>query len=50
MCSEESGIEKVDPDEVKIGEIVVIKPGERVPLDAVVTEGSSMIDASAHHG
>ncbi len=43
-------IEKVDPDEVKIGELIVIKAGERVPLDAVVTEGSSMMDTSALTG
>ncbi len=42
--------EKVDPDEVEIGELIVIKPGEKVPLDAEVTEGSSMLDTAALTG
>ena len=41
---------KVDPDEVKVDEIIVITPGERVPLDAVVLSGSSSVDASALTG
>lgn len=41
---------KVDPDEVKVGEIIVIKPGERVPLDAVVVSGCSSVDTSALTG
>ncbi len=41
---------KLDPDEVKVDEIIVIKPGERVPLDAVVLSGSSSVDASALTG
>jgi heavy metal-(Cd/Co/Hg/Pb/Zn)-translocating P-type ATPase len=41
---------KVDPDEVKIGDIIVIKPGERIPLDAKVIEGNSMVDTSALTG
>jgi len=43
-------LEKVDPDDVKVDEIIVIKPGERVPLDAVVLSGSSSIDTSALTG
>lgn len=43
-------IEKVDPDEVKIGDMIVIRPGEKIPLDAVVTDGSSMLDTSALTG
>jgi Cd2+/Zn2+-exporting ATPase len=43
-------LEKVDPDEVKVDETIVIKPGERVPLDAVVLNGSSSIDTSALTG
>ena len=42
--------EKVDPDEVKIGDIIVIKPGEKVPLDGIVIEGKSMLDVSALTG
>jgi Cd2+/Zn2+-exporting ATPase len=41
---------KVDPDEVKIGDIIVIKAGEKVPLDGKVIEGSSMLDTSALTG
>ena len=43
-------IEKVDPDEVAIGDTIVIRPGEKVPLDAVVLEGNSMMDTSALTG
>ena len=43
-------LEKVDPDEVKVDEIIVIKPGERIPLDAVVLSGSSSVDTSALTG
>ncbi len=41
---------QVDPEEVKIGDEIVIKPGERVPLDGVVTEGNSFVDTSALTG
>lgn len=41
---------KIDPDEVQIGDIIVIKPGERVPLDGTVIEGFSMVDTSALTG
>ena len=41
---------KVDPDEVKIGDIIVIKPGERIPLDGEVIDGNSMVDISALTG
>ncbi|HCJ4522265.1 TPA: cadmium-translocating P-type ATPase [Listeria innocua] len=41
---------KVDPDEVQIGDIIVIKPGERVPLDGKVIEGNSTVDTSALTG
>lgn len=41
---------KMDPDEVNIGDIIVIKAGEKIPLDARVVEGSSMIDTSALTG
>ncbi len=43
-------IEKVDPDDVKIGEIIVIKPGEKVPLDGYVIEGKSSLDTKALTG
>lgn len=41
---------KKDPDDVKIGDIIVIKAGERIPLDGKVIEGSSMLDTSALTG
>lgn len=43
-------IEEVDPDDVEIGSIVLIKPGEKVPLDGVVIEGESFLDTSALTG
>lgn len=43
-------LDKVDPDEVQIGDIIVIKAGEKIPLDGKVIEGSSMIDTSALTG
>ncbi|MDP3447534.1 MAG: heavy metal translocating P-type ATPase [Eubacteriales bacterium] len=43
-------LERVDPDAVEVGEIIVIKPGERVPLDAVVLSGSSSLDTSVLTG
>ncbi|MBR3511969.1 MAG: cadmium-translocating P-type ATPase [Clostridia bacterium] len=41
-----SEIEKVDPDKVKIGDIIVVKPGEKIPLDGIVVDGDTMIDTS----
>ncbi|MDU1413798.1 MAG: heavy metal translocating P-type ATPase [Clostridium sp.] len=43
-------LEKVDPDEVKIDDIIVVSAGERIPLDGVVIEGKSMVDTSALTG
>ena len=42
--------EKVDPDEVKIGEIIVVKPGEKIPLDGTIIEGTTMLDTKALTG
>ena len=42
--------QKVDPDEVKIDEIIEIKPGERVPLDAIIVKGETTLDTSALTG
>ena len=42
--------QKVDPDEVKIGDIILIKPGEKIPLDGIVIEGTSMINTAALTG
>lgn len=41
---------KIDPDEVKIGELIIVKPGEKIPLDGVVEEGTSFIDTKALTG
>ncbi len=41
---------QVDPEEVQVGETIVVKPGERIPLDGVVTEGVSSIDTAALTG
>lgn len=43
-------IEKVDPDEVKIGDIIIVKTGEKIPLDGVVVEGASSLDTMALTG
>ena len=56
ICPEYANIEEggelkqVDPDDVEIGTIIVIKPGERIPLDGVVVEGESLIDTAALTG
>ena len=48
---EEGGkLVKVDPDDVEIGSMIVVQPGEKVPLDGVVVEGSSSLDTSALTG
>ena len=43
-------LEQVDPDEVEVGSIIVVQPGEKVPLDGVVVEGSSSLNTSALTG
>ena len=43
-------IKKVDPEEVRIGDIIVVKPGEKVPLDGKVIDGNSMVDTAALTG
>lgn len=43
-------LEQVDPDEVEIGSIIVVQPGEKVPLDGVVVDGDSTLDTSALTG
>ena len=56
ICPEYANIEKdgvlqqVDPDDVEVGSIIVIKPGERIPLDGVIVEGESLIDTAALTG
>ena len=46
----EGKLEKVDPDEVSVGSIIVVQPGEKIPLDGVIVEGSSSLDTSALTG
>ena len=43
-------VEKVDPDEVEVGSIIVIRPGEKVPIDGIVVEGTSSLNTSALTG
>lgn len=43
-------IKKISPEEVKINDIIVVKPGEKIPLDGVIIEGKSMLDTSALTG
>lgn len=43
-------IKKVSPEQVKVGDFIIVKPGERVPLDGKVTEGKSVLDTSALTG
>lgn len=56
ICPEYANIEQdgsllqVDPDDVEIGSIIVVKPGERIPLDGVVIDGESLIDTAALTG
>ena len=56
ICPEYANIEKngllqqVDPDDVPVGAVIVVKPGERIPLDGKVIAGESMIDTSALTG
>ena len=44
------GLEETDPEEVPVGSVIVVKPGERIPLDGVVIEGQSLIDTAALTG
>ena len=46
----EDGVEEADPDDVEVGSIILIKPGERVPIDGVIVEGTSSIDTAALTG
>ena len=43
-------LEQVDPDEVEIGSIIIVQPGEKVPIDVIVLEGTSSLDTSALTG
>ena len=43
-------LEEVDPDEVAVGDVIVVKPGERVPIDGIVTDGASQLNTAALTG
>ncbi len=46
----DGNLEQVDPDEVAVGSIIVVQPGEKIPIDGIVTEGSSTLNTSALTG
>ena len=46
----ENGLERVDPDEVEVGTVIVVQPGEKVPIDGVVMEGKAALNTSALTG
>ena len=48
--SEDGSIEVIDPDDIEVGDILVIKPGEKVPTDGIVIEGSGLVNTSALTG
>lgn len=56
ICPEYANIEEngeltqVDPDDVEVGSVIIVKPGERIPLDGIVIEGESLIDTAALTG
>ena len=56
ICPEYANLEEdgkliqVDPDDVEVGTVIVVKPGERIPLDGIVVEGESLIDTAALTG
>lgn len=47
---EDGELKQVDPDDVEIGTTIIIKPGERIPLDGIVIEGESLVDTAALTG
>ena len=48
--AEDGSLQQVDPDEVEIGTVIIVQPGEKVPIDGVVVEGSSALNTSALTG
>lgn len=46
----DGSLERVDPDEVEIGTVIVVQPGEKIPIDGIVTEGKSTLNTSALTG
>ncbi len=48
--SADGSLEQVDPDDVEVDSIIVVKPGERVPIDGIITEGTTQLDTAALTG
>lgn len=47
---EDGSFEQVDPDEVEVGSIIVVRPGEKIPIDGIITEGKSVLNTAALTG
>ena len=50
LLMEDGSVEEVDPDDVEIGSIIIVNPGEKIPIDGVITEGHTSLDTSALTG
>ncbi len=50
IMNEDGELEKVDPDDLEVGSIIVVQPGERIPIDGIIVEGSSSLNTSALTG
>ena len=50
MEDEDGKLEQVDPDDVEVGTVIVVQPGERVPIDGVIVEGTSALNTAALTG
>ena len=50
LIDENGQINKVDPDEVEIGSVIIVQPGEKVPIDGIITEGTTSLNTSALTG
>ena len=48
--NEEGGLERVDPDDVEIGSVIIVNPGEKIPIDGIVVDGRSTLDTKALTG
>ena len=50
LINEDGSVEDVDPDDVEIGSIIMINPGEKIPIDGIIVEGRSSVDTAALTG
>lgn len=48
--NEDGELEQVDPDDIDIGTVIIVQPGEKIPIDGIVTEGNSVLDTAALTG